>query len=318
MQYRRVGESGLKVSTVSIGGWLTLGSTVDVAAASPILHTAVDAGINFIDLADVYAAGEAEKVVGAFLRDYCSSRGRSRGDLVLSSKVFWPMGPGPNDRGLSRKHVIESCDRSLKRLGTDYLDIYFCHRWDDDTPLHETARAMDDLVRQGKTLYWGTSVWTAEQLRQVNRLCADNGWTPPIVEQPRYNLVDRDIEHDGVLDAARELGIGLVVWSPLAQGLLTGKYDSGRPAGSRGAESNWLDRVITDDNVERVRRLGRIAAELGLATNQLALAWLLHQPGVSSVITGATRPEHVASNVRAASVTLDAETLRAVSELFDP
>lgn len=316
MKYRRVGSSGLKVSTVSIGGWLTLGATVDQADAQPILWRAVESGINFIDLADVYARGEAERATGRFLADYCATPGKSRSDLVVSSKVFWPMGDGPNDRGLSRKHVIESCNASLRRLGTDYIDVYFCHRFDPDTPIAETARAMDDLVRAGKVLYWGTSVWTADQLREVAAVCHENGWTAPIVEQPRYNLIDRDIEHDGVLQAARDLEVGLVVWSPLAQGLLTGKYDSGVPAGSRGATSAWLERILTPANIERVRKLGAIASQRGITTGQLALAWLLHQDGITSVITGATRPDQVTANVAAASVELDPATLGAIGALF--
>lgn len=316
MHYRRVGTSGLQVSSVSIGGWLTIGGSVDLDSSQPILQTAVDAGVNFIDVADVYARGESERVVGAYLRGYVAEPGRARSDLVVSSKVFWPMGDGPNARGLSRKHIMESIDKSLERLGTDYVDLYFCHRYDPNTPLEETAEAMNDLVRRGKVLYWGTSVWTAEQLRTVRALCVERGWTPPIVEQPCYNLIDRDIEFDGVRDAAIDLGMGLVVWSPLAQGLLTGKYDNGVPAGSRGAESAWLDRTLTDTNIERSRKLGVLAADLGLTTGQLALAWLLHQPGLTSVITGASKVAHVESNVKAAEVTLTEGQVAEISGLF--
>ena len=315
MEYRRVGRSGLRVSALSIGGWLTIGGTVDTTHSCRIFHAAVDGGMNFIDLADVYALGAAEKAAGAFLDEFTGG-GRSRSDLVISSKVFWPTGEGPNDRGLSRKHVIESCEKSLRRLNTDYVDIYFAHRFDPETPLEETARAMDDLIRAGKALYWGTSCWTASQLTEVVSLCDRLGLHRPIVEQPRYNLIDRDIERDSVQTTAQALGVGLVVWSPLAQGLLSGKYDRGCPEGSRGAMTNWLDRVLTEENLDRVRALGEIAAELGTSTAALSLAWLSHQPGITSVITGATRVEQVEANLRAAELTLDARVQERIAGLF--
>lgn len=316
MEYRRLGNSGLRVSALSIGGWLTIGGTVDDALSRRIFHAAYDGGMNFIDLADVYALGEAERAAGTFLDEFTGSCGRCRSDLVISSKVFWPTGEGPNDRGLSRKHILESCDKSLKRLGTDYVDIYFCHRFDEETPVEETARAMDHLVRSGKVLYWGTSCWTSEQLTHVVALCDSLGLHRPIVEQPRYNLIDRDIERDGVQRAAQELGIGLVVWSPLAQGLLSGKYDDGLPEGSRGATTGWLERVLTDENIGRVRRLGEIAGDLGTTTAALSLAWLSHQPGITSVITGATKVSQVEANLDAATLELDAATLERISNLF--
>ena len=316
MEYRRVGTSGLRISALSIGGWLTIGGSVDYALSRRILHTACDGGMNFIDLADVYALGEAERAAATFLAEFTGSCGRSRSELVISSKVFWPTGEGPNDCGLSRKHILESCDKSLQRLGTDYLDLYFCHRFDPDTPLEETARAMDHLVRSGKVLYWGTSCWTAEQLTDVVALCDSLGLHRPIVEQPRYNLIDRDIERDGVQRTVQELGLGLVVWSPLAQGLLSGKYDGGLPEGSRGATTAWLERVLTEENIARVRKLGAIASDLGTGTAALSLAWLAHQPGITSVITGASRVEQVEANVRAAALELDAETLTRISALF--
>lgn len=315
MQYRNVGRTGLKVSSVSIGGWLTLGGSVELDGSVRILHTAVDHGVNFIDLADVYAGGRAEDAAGRFLKEYTAGDGRDRSDLVISSKVFWPMGEGPNARGLSRKHIMESVEASLRRLGTDYLDLYFCHRYDDATPLDETARAMDDLVRQGKVLYWGTSCWNGAQLRAAHRLCTDRGMYEPVVEQPQYNLLDRHIERD-VLPTAAELGMGLVVWSPLAQGVLTGKYNDGKPKGSRGATTDWLTGYLEDGRIEKVRRFCEIARDHRLHPSQMALAMLLSRPEISSVITGASRPEHVLDNLPAASVKLDQGTVDEVWRLF--
>lgn len=309
MQYRHVGKTGLKVSAVSIGGWLTFGASVAEDSARAILRQAIEMGVNFIDVADIYARGGAETVVGHVIRDV------QRSDLVISSKVYWPMSENPNDRGLSRKHIFESVHKSLKRLGTDYLDIYFCHRFDEETPIEETVRAMDDLVRQGKVLYWGTSVWTAHQLKNAARLARDSGYYPPVVEQPRYNLMDRGIETE-VLPEIAELGMGLVVWSPLAQGLLTGKYNEGVPAGSRGANTNWLSDKLTPQNLAKVRELGDAAAAHGMTSGQLALAWILHNPNVASVITGATRPEQLAENLRAAEITLDAGLAKQLDKLF--
>ncbi len=312
MNYRKLGNSGLRVSEVSIGAWLTYGSSVEDDVAIACIHRAVEHGVNFIDVADAYGRGGAELVVGRAIK------GMNRDRLVISSKLYWPMSDDVNDRGLSRKHIMTSVEASLKRLGTDYLDLYFCHRYDPETPLEETVRAMDDLVHQGKVLYWGTSVWTAEQLDAADELCRAGGYYRPQVEQPRYNIIDDDIERDGVLDAAGRLGMGLVVWSPLAQGLLSGKYNDGVPAGSRGKESNWLDRVLTDENIARVRQLSALANELGMSTAQLALAWCLRHSEVSSVITGATRPAHVDDNVRATELAsrVDASVAQRVGEIF--
>lgn len=315
MKYRQVGRTGLRVSSVSIGGWLTLGGSVDGKGSLDILHRAVDREITFFDLADVYARGGAERAFGGFLREYVSSPSRSRGDLVVSSKVFWPMSDNPNDRGLSRKHIIESCEKSLERIGTDYLDIYFCHRFDPSVPIDETARAMDDLVRQGKILYWGTSVWSGEQLRAAHTVCSQRGLYEPVVEQPRYNLFDRHIEED-VVPACEEHGMGLVVWSPLAQGMLTGKYDSGVPDRSRAATSRWLEKEMTESNLERSRRFSTLAREMGHAPASLALAWALHKPGISSVITGASRPEQIESNADAAEIELSRSDLDAIESIF--
>lgn len=309
MEYRSVGNTGLRVSEISIGGWLTLGKSVEDDISHEILRAAVDGGINFIDVADIYARGEAERVVGEVIQDY------KRSDLVISSKVFWPMSDNPNDRGLSRKHIMESIDKSLDRLQTDYLDIYFCHRWDEQTPLLETMRAMDDLVRQGAVHYWGTSMWSAEQIRQAHELAEKYNLHAPVVEQPRYNLIHREIESD-VLPTCAELGMGLTVWSPLAQGILTGKYNDGVPEGSRAAESDWLEDDLTDQNIERARTFTGIADELGVRPEQLALAWLLERDELSSVITGATRVEHVENNLGAAEIELDSGTVDQIDDLF--
>lgn len=309
MKYRRLGNTGLRISSVSIGGWVTVGGTVDIKASQEIIRTAVDAGINFVDLADVYAGGKAEEVVGGMMGEF------TRSDLVLSSKVYWPMSKNVNDRGLSRKHIMESCERSLQRLQTDYLDIYFCHRYDEETPLEETVRAMSDLVSQGKILYWGTSVWNATQLKRAHQIAEKFGGYAPVVEQPRYNLFDRHIERE-ILPMARELGMGVVAWSPLAQGLLTGKYNDGVPAGSRAKLTSWLDGELTDANLDRARRFTELAEDAGMPPATLALGWLLNREGISSVITGASRPEQVLQNVEAAEVELSEDLLRAVTKLF--
>lgn len=310
MEYRRLGNAGMKVSEISIGGWLTIGGSVDAAGSRPIINRAIEQGINFIDIADVYAGGESERVIGEIITDH------RRQDLVISSKVFWPMSDNVNDRGLSRKHIMESVENSLRRIGTDYLDIYFCHRYDSETPVEEVARAMDDLIHQGKVLYWGTSVWSAKQLTEAVGIADRLHLYRPQVEQPRYNMLDRHIEAE-IVPACDQYGIGLTVWSPLAQGLLTGKYNDGVPEGSRGDESNWLDRELTDENLDKVRQLTAIAGDLDLTMGQLALAWALRLPQISSVITGATRPEHVESNVRAAETKLSADVLEQIEQILD-
>ncbi|MDP6538346.1 MAG: aldo/keto reductase family protein [Planctomycetota bacterium] len=309
MKYRRLGESGLRISEVSIGGWITFGGSVDEATARDVVHAAVDEGINFIDLADVYAHGEAERVVGRMLSDF------RRADLVLSSKCFWPMSDSPNDRGLSRKHLFESVERSLSNLGTDYLDLFFCHREDPETPLEETVCALTDLVRQGKLLHWGTSVWSAKTLERASELAAEGDRYAPRVEQPRYNLFKRDIEHE-VLPTAVRLGMGVVVWSPLAGGLLTGKYNDGVPGGSRASTTEWMKGKLTEENLDRVRRLCEVAGALEVTPSQLALAWVLARPGITSVITGATHPDQVRQNVGAVDIELTPEVAAELEDLF--
>jgi voltage-dependent potassium channel beta subunit len=309
MQYRKMGQSGLELSVVSIGGWLTFGGSIDDSTTKEVVHAALDGGVNFIDLADVYAKGKAERAARRALRSV------KRRHLVLSSKVFFRMSDDVNDRGLSRKHIMESCERSLRRLGTDYLDLYFCHRADPSTPLEETARAMDDLVHQGKVLYWGTSVWPAELLRAAHDLAAVKNLYACRVEQPQYSLMQRDIEVD-VLPTCRDLGMGVVCWSPLAGGALTGKYDDGIPEGSRGATTSWLEERLTESNLVRLRRFSALARELGTTPGRLALAWVLRQDGVTSVITGATSGEQLRENLGAVELELSDETAAELSALF--
>lgn len=309
MKYRRIGKSGIKVSEISLGAWLTYGGTVEDRTATKIVQRAVEAGVNFIDIADAYRKGEAEKIVGKAIKEF------RREDLVISSKLFWPISDNINDRGLSRKHIMESIEKSLKRIDTDYLDLYFCHRFDPETEIEEIARAMDDLIRQGKVLYWGTSVWTAEQIKTAVEVAEHYLTYRPAVEQPRYNMIDRHIEPD-ILPTCRHHGIGLVVWSPLAQGLLTGKYNNGLPEGSRGATSSWLENELTEANIAKVRQLSDIAKRLGITVGQLALAWVLRLPEVSSAITGATRIEQLQENLKASDVVLEADILQEVEGIL--
>ena len=310
MRYRRLGDAGMKVSAVALGGWINFGEgKVGADAAAAVVRRAYERGINFFDLADIYGKGEAETQMGAVLRDY------PRHTLVISSKVFWPMSDDVNDRGLSRKHIFESVDKSLRRLGTDYLDIYFCHRADPETPIEETARAMEDLVRAGKVLYWGTSEWGAAELVEAHAVSERHGWAKPKVEQPQYSMLWRERVEGQIMPVTQPRGIGLVVWSPLAMGMLTGKYDDGVPEDSRFGREEWArQRFLNEANAERVRRLRPIAEGLGISRAQLALAWALRTPAVSSVIIGATRPDQVDDNVGAAEVDLGADVLGAIEE----
>jgi voltage-dependent potassium channel beta subunit len=312
MRYRRLGDSGLKVSVVALGGWINYGEgKVGNDAAATVVARAYEQGINFFDLADIYGKGEAEKQMGALLRQF------ARHTLVISSKVFWPMSDDINDRGLSRKHIFESIDRSLQRLGSDYLDIYFCHRPDPETPIEETARAMDDLIRMGKVLYWGTSEWSAAQIVEAHAVCERYGWAKPKVEQPQYSMLYRQRVEEEIIPVTLSRGIGLVVWSPLAMGMLTGKYDNGIPDDSRFGREDWArERFLTDTNADRVRRLQPIAAELGISRAQLALAWALRTPALSSVIIGATRPEQIDDNIGCAEVDLADTVISAIDEIL--
>jgi voltage-dependent potassium channel beta subunit len=298
MQYNRLGKSGLRVSRFSIGSWASFGVHVDEAKARKILTTAIEGGVNFIDNAEAYAGGRAEKIVGSVISDF------RRESLVISSKVFWG-GSGPNDRGLSRKHVVEACHGALRRLGIDYLDLYFCHRPDPETPVLETALAMDILIRQGKVLYWGTSEWTVEQLRELYTVCENHGLIKPQMEQPQYNMFHRLRVESELRPLYEEQGLGTTVWSPLASGILTGKYNDGIPKGSRldQEQYKWLASEVTPERVQKVRDLSALAADLGCSMAQLALAWAARDPSqVSTVLTGASRPSQVEENLKAEAV----------------
>ncbi|SDW86461.1 voltage-dependent potassium channel beta subunit, animal [Marinococcus luteus] len=303
MKYRRLGNSGVKVSEIGLGSWLTYGSSVEDQTAGNIIHHAYENGINFFDTANVYNRGEAEKVVGKALSSY------KRDSYVLASKVYFPMGDGPNDRGLSRKHIMEQCDASLQRLGTDYMDLYQCHRYDPDTPLEETLMALDDLVRQGKILYYGFSEWTGTQISDAAHIADKRNLHRPVSNQPIYNMLVRYIEKE-VLPISEREGLGQVVFSPLAQGILTGKYRPGEqpPADSRAANSDInfaMERFMDDRILENVVKLEDLARnELGVKLSQLALAWILRKPGVSSTIVGASRPEQLEENLKAAELEL--------------
>jgi voltage-dependent potassium channel beta subunit len=296
MHYRRLGCSGLKVSEISLGSWVTFGTQVDQKLASELIHAAYEAGINYFDNADVYENGQAEILMGEAIRDL------PREGLVLSSKVFWPTMPGPNGRGLSRKHILESAHASLKRSGTDYLDLYFCHRYDPDTPADEVARAMDDLVHQGKVLYWGTSEWRAWQISSVFNAAERHHLVPPAIEQPQYNMLHRDRVETELAPLCKDLGIGLVSFSPLYYGILSGKYNDGIPQGTRAAlaDYGWVRDRITPERIATVRKLGEAARDLSLTTAQLAIAWILRRKEISSVITGATKVQQLQENLAAA------------------
>ena len=310
MEFRHLGRSGLKISALTYGNWVTHGSQVDDATAHATIHAALDAGITTFDTADVYAGTRAEEVMGSALR------GHRREGLEIFTKVYWPTGPGVNDRGLSRKHIIVSCENSLRRLQTDYVDLYQAHRFDYQTPLEETLRAFDDLVRQGKVLYVGVSEWKASQIREAVRIAGDMGFDRIISNQPQYSMLYRVIEAE-VIPTSEELGLSQIVWSPVAQGVLTGKYRPGEhvPAGSRasgGEGARMIERWMRDDVLSGVQRLIPIAADMNLTLPQLAIAWVLTNSNVASAIIGASRPEQIEENVKAAGVTLPDDVMSAI------
>lgn len=300
MKYRRLGSAGLKISELSLGAWVTYGGQVGEDVALKCMSAAYDSGVNFFDNAEVYAHGNAETVMGNVIKKL----GLRRESIIVSSKVFWG-GEGPNDTGLSRKHIYEACKNSLKRLQLEYLDLFFCHRPDPNTPIEETVRAMNELIHQGKVLYWGTSEWSAADIMRAHAIAREYGLTPPQMEQPQYNMLHRDRVEKEYLPLYREIGLGTTIWSPLASGVLTGKYNNGMPAGTRATLKgyDWLrEHVITPQNIEKVKQLQPIAADLGCTMAQFAIAWCLKNPDVSTVITGASRPEQVTENMKAIEV----------------
>ena len=314
MEYRNLGSSGLKVSEVALGGWETYGINVNEAQmVRDIVTRAYDEGVNYFDQADIYARGKSEELMGAVLSEL------PRQNLVIASKVFWPMSDNVNDRGLSRKHVLESIRGTLKRLDTDYLDIYFAHRYDPEVPMEEIVMAFDQVIRDGHSLYWGTSMWPAARIAQAVEFARAHGLHAPVVEQPEYSMIRRERVEQEILPYTESAGVGLVVWSPLAMGLLTGKYDDGKPAGARLTEKeNWGKQMLTEENVQKVRDLKPIADDLNLTRAQLALAWILRQKGVSSVITGATKVSQIEDTVKAAGVNLSEDVVSKIEDILSP
>ncbi|MDL4771212.1 MULTISPECIES: aldo/keto reductase family protein [Thermomonosporaceae] len=315
MEFRHLGRSGLKISEIAYGNWLTHGSQVEEDSARACVRAALDEGITTFDTADVYAGTRAEEVLGRALE------GQRREGLEIFTKVYWPTGPGPNDRGLSRKHIFESIHGSLRRLRTDYVDLYQAHRFDHETPLEETLKAFDDLVRQGKVLYVGVSEWRAEEIERALKIADEMGLDRIVSSQPQYSMLWRVIEDEVVPLSERE-GIGQIVWSPIAQGVLTGKYKPGRPLpeGSRATDdkggADMIKRYLNDDLLTRVQELRPIADGLGLSMAQLAIAWTLQNPNVSAALVGASRPEQVRDNVKAAGVRLDADVLKRIDDVL--
>ena len=315
MQYRNLGKWGLKVSEIALGSWMTdLGGAGAAEVARQCIRAAYDAGVNFFDCADAYSGGEAEKFLGTALRDY------RRSSYVVSSKVFFPMGRGANDWGLSRKHIIEQLDNTLKNMRLDYLDLYFCHRFDPTTPVEETMQVLSDMVAAGKILYYGVSEWSPVQLCKAFSAIKELHLRPLSVIQPQYNMVDRYIE-DEIIAICAENGAGIVPFSPLAQGLLTGKYRKGQPlpAGSRATHQadRQINNLLTDENLTKVDELAKVADGLGVSLSVLALAWILRLPQISSVITGASQPEQLEANIAASGLRLPQDALDEIERILN-
>jgi voltage-dependent potassium channel beta subunit len=314
MNYRSLGNTGLKVSEISLGAWVTFGGQIKDNTASDLVHAAFDGGINFFDCADAYENGAAEKVLGEAIKDI------PRSELVISSKVFFPTMQGPNGRGLSRKHITDSIARTLKNLELDYIDIYYCHRFDPTTPVEETLRTMNDLIHRGQILYWGTSEWTPAQITEAYGLARQYGLIPPVVDQPQYSLIHRKRVEETLMPVTRHLGIGLTTFSPLASGVLTGKYNQGIPEDSRAtlAGYEWMKGRLTDEALEPIRTFTAFADELGIAPAHLAIAWILRREEISSVITGATKTSQLESNLKAEEYVgkLSEDTLSRLDTLF--
>ncbi len=315
MKYRNLGKWGLKVSEVSLGSWMTdLNGTAAEETAKETVKKAFELGVNFFDCADAYSGGKAEVFLGNLLKEY------PRRSFIVSSKVFFQTGPGPNDRGLSRKHIIESLDRSLKNLQVDYLDMYFCHRFDPETPIEETMQVLSDMVQQGKILYYGVSEWSPVQITEAVGIIEKKGLRPLSVIQPQYNMADRYIE-DEIMGICEKNGIGIVPFSPLAQGLLTGKYRKNQPIpeGSRATHQfdKQINKLLTDENLDKVEKLIKIAGDLGITMSQLALSWILRKKVITSVITGASKPEQLESNVNASGIVLSSDVLQEIEKILD-
>lgn len=317
MNYRRLGKSGLKVSELSLGAWVTYGGQVGQDVAEKCMAAALEYGVNFFDNAEGYAEGNAEIVMGNVIKKL----GCRREDLVVSTKIFWG-GNGPNDTGLSHKHVIEGVNNALRRFQLDYVDLVFCHRPDPSTPIEETVRAMDLVIKSGKAMYWGTSEWSAAQIMRADGLARQYGLTPPAMEQPQYNMFARERFEKEYDILYKELGYGTTIFSPLASGLLSGKYNNGIPEDSRAALPGyeWLKRIITETGgVEKVKQLVPVSQDLGCTMSQLALAWCLKNPNVSTVITGASRPEQVHENMKALEVVskLTPDVMERIESILD-
>lgn len=303
MEYRFLGKTGLKVSAISLGSWVTFGDQIKNNIASDCMKEAYDNGVNFFDNAEAYAGGKSETMMGNILKDF----GWKRSDLVLSTKIFWG-GKGPNDVGLSMKHIIEGTNAALKRLQTDYIDLIFCHRPDVHTPIEETVRAMNLIINQGKAFYWGTSEWTAVQIMEAYQIARRENLIPPVMEQPQYNMFHRDRFEKEYSELYNNIGLGTTIWSPLASGILTGKYNNGIPDDSRLALKGyeWLKSKLESEEgekqIEQVKELTKISEELNCTMSQLAIAWCLKNENVSTVITGASKPEQVSSNMKSLEV----------------
>jgi voltage-dependent potassium channel beta subunit len=314
MKYRRLGKSGLKVSEISLGSWLTYGKSVEDNVAEKTIHKAYELGINFFDSANVYERGQGERVMAQALKEY------PRESYVITTKAFWPMGEGPNDRGLSRKHVIEQVNASLKRMDLDYVDIFYCHRYDPETPVTETLRAIDDLIRQGKILYAGVSEWSAAQIEEAIRVADQYLLDRIVVNQPQYNMFHRYIEKE-VIPVSEKYGVGQVVFSPLAQGVLTGKYKGNSiPENSRASNeaiNKSMQRMLNETTFGKVEQLEKVAAELGITLPTLALAWILRQPNVSSTLIGASKPSQVEENVKAVDVQLSDDVIQKIEGILE-
>jgi voltage-dependent potassium channel beta subunit len=320
MEYRFLGKSGLKLSALSFGAWVTFGDQVGEDTAYAAMKAAFDAGVNFFDNAEAYAGGQAETMMGNIIK----KAGWKRSDLVISTKIFWG-GSGPNDRGLSFKHIMEGTNAALKRLQMSYVDLIFCHRPDIHTPIEETVWAMNQVIREGKAFYWGTSEWSAEQIREAHHIARREHLIPPAMEQPQYNMFHRERVEKEYAGLYRDFGMGTTIWSPLASGVLTGKYNNGIPEGSRLSlpQYQWLrERILSKDGqqkIEKVRQLAPIADELGITLSQLALAWCLKNPHVSTVITGASNPKQVEENMKALDAVqlLDEEVMQRIETVLD-